>query len=314
MFSIYFLDTLNGFMGGNGTGAFVKTTDGGATWREVNIAPLPLANFPVVNINFYNDLYGFACGGQLDIAGVVWKTVDGGNLWTPIDPVHAPPDQIWDIHYIDSLNLICAGGDPEFYGVGFLQSSDAGSSWTFTEIGFFGVARAISFRNVNEGWAPVPGPQSLLYSLDSGNTWIDIPAPGNSSIYDLVFTDSLTGYGVGESGAIIKYKYPVVPTIAQDLNLNQNFILYQNYPNPFNPETLISYSLPEESFIELELYDVKGERIMTIDKGIKSAGFYQHQFNSANLSSGIYLYRLIAATTGNAGRTITLFRKMILMR
>ena len=314
MFSIYFLDTLNGFMGGNGTGAFVRTTDGGATWREVNIAPLPLANFPVVNINFYNDLYGFACGGQLDIAGVVWKTVDGGNLWTPIDPIYAPPDQIWDIHYIDSLNVICAGGDPEFFGVGFLQSSDAGSSWTFTEIGFFGVARALSFRNENEGWAPVPGPQSLLYSLDSGNTWIDIPAPGNSSIYDLVFTDSLTGYGVGEAGAIIKYKYPVVPTIAQDLNLNQNFILYQNYPNPFNPETQISYSLPEESFIELELYDVKGERIMTIEKGIKSAGYYQHQFNSADLSSGIYLYRLIASTTGNAGRTITLSRKMILMR
>jgi len=160
----------------------------------------------------------------------------------------------------------------------------------------------------------VPGPQSLLYSLDSGNTWIDIPAPGNSSIYDLVFTDSLTGYGVGEAGAIIKYKYPVVPTIAQDLNLNQNFILYQNYPNPFNPETQISYSLPEESFIELALYDVKGERIMTIEEGTKSAGFYQHQFNSANLSSGIYLYRLIASTTGNAGRTITLSRKMILMR
>jgi len=242
------------------------------------------------------------------------KTNDGGNFWTPIDTIYAPPDEIWDIHYFDSLNVICAGGDPEFFGVGFLQSLDAGNSWIFNQIGLPGVARAISFRNDHEGWSPVPGFQNLLYSLDSGNTWTDVPAPGNSSIYDLLFTDSSTGYGVGEAGAIIKYKYPVVPSASQDLFLDQNFILYQNYPNPFNPETQISYSLPEESFIELELYDVKGERIMTIQKGIKSAGFYQHHFNSADLSSGIYLYRLIASTTRNAGRTITLSRKMILMR
>jgi len=312
MFSIYFLDTLYGFMGGNGDGAFVRTTDGGATWRQVNIAPLPLAYFPVVNIKFFNNLYGFACGGQIDLAGVVWKTDDGGNLWTPIDTAYTPPDQIWDIHYIDSLNLICAGGDPEFFGVGFLQSSDAGNSWIFNELGIPGVARAISFRNENEGWSPVPGPQSLLYSLDSGNTWTDIPAPADYSIYDLVFTDSLTGYGVGEEGAIIKYKYPVIiPVTDDDLFLEENFILYQNFPNPFNPVTNLKFQIsfgPEwnSGIVSLKVYDVLGIEIAGLVNEEKLPGVYEITFDATDLPNGIYFYRLQAGTYSETKKMILL--------
>jgi photosystem II stability/assembly factor-like uncharacterized protein len=314
MQTIYFLDTLKGFMGGIPGGEFVFTNDGGETWRDVNVEPLPLAFFPVININFYNELYGFACGGQIDIAGVVWKTTNGGNLWTPIDPVFAPPDQIWDIHFFDSLNVICAGGDPEFFGVGFLKSSDAGETWLFNEIGVFGVARAISFRTDYEGWAPVPSGQSLLYSLDSGDTWTEIPAPGNSEIYDLVFTDSLTGYGVGDNGAIIKYKYPVWPSVNNDEQSIDDYQLFQNYPNPFNSETQISYYLPFESIIDLSLYDLRGEKLIILEKNTKPAGRYNTSLNLKNYPSGIYFYRLIASDVNPDGNSVNLSKKLILIK
>ncbi|HSP86587.1 MAG TPA: S8 family serine peptidase, partial [Ignavibacteriaceae bacterium] len=64
----------------------------------------------------------------------------------------------------------------------------------------------------------------------------------------------------------------------------QDFVLYQNYPNPFNPSTTIKYSVPKTSYLKLELYDVLGNKIKTIDEGIKTVGIHQLEFSAENLS------------------------------
>ena len=234
-------------------------------------------------------------GGALDIAGVVWKTVDGGEYWVPIDTAYAPPDEIWDVHFIDSSTVLIASGDPELFGVSFLKSSDAGFSWSYNEIGILGVARSLGFRKENEGWAAVPLGQLLLYTEDYGESWSQYFAPDNSSIYQITFTDSLTGYGVGENGVIIKYKYQSPVFVNEDFSPEvKDFILFQNFPNPFNPSTTISYSISQLGQVRIKIYDVLGNLITTLLDEEKASGNYKLIWNADSEPSGIYYVQLNA--------------------
>jgi hypothetical protein len=77
------------------------------------------------------------------------------------------------------------------------------------------------------------------------------------------------------------------------VDLLKEFVLEQNYPNPFNPSTKISYSLKEEGYVKLFIYDIKGELISTLVNGRQQSGNYEVDFKlSGNISTGVYIYRL----------------------
>ena len=76
----------------------------------------------------------------------------------------------------------------------------------------------------------------------------------------------------------------------------RGFSLSQNYPNPFNPSTKISFSLPQSSFVNLSVYEITGREVTNLLNQQMNAGTYAVDFNSANLSSGIYLYKISAGT------------------
>ena len=73
-----------------------------------------------------------------------------------------------------------------------------------------------------------------------------------------------------------------------------SYTLLQNYPNPFNPTTLIRYGLPEQSDVQLAVYNMLGQRVAILVAERKTAGWHSVQFNASNLSSGIYFYRINA--------------------
>jgi lysophospholipase L1-like esterase len=75
-------------------------------------------------------------------------------------------------------------------------------------------------------------------------------------------------------------------------NLPGSVLLGQNYPNPFNPSTTFSFSLPSRSFASLKVFEVIGREVATIISGELPAGNYARQWNAANMSSGVYYYRL----------------------
>ncbi|MBI5402443.1 MAG: T9SS type A sorting domain-containing protein [Ignavibacteriae bacterium] len=72
------------------------------------------------------------------------------------------------------------------------------------------------------------------------------------------------------------------------------FLLYQNYPNPFNPKTNIKFDVAKTGNVSLMVYDIKGNEITTLINSKLSSGTYEIPFNSDNLSSGIYFYKLIS--------------------
>ncbi|MDP2208908.1 MAG: choice-of-anchor J domain-containing protein [Bacteroidota bacterium] len=70
------------------------------------------------------------------------------------------------------------------------------------------------------------------------------------------------------------------------------FALHQNYPNPFNPTTLIKYDIPVSSWVNLKVFDVLGQEVITLVNEEKEAGKHTALFNSQNLSNGVYFYSL----------------------
>ncbi len=87
----------------------------------------------------------------------------------------------------------------------------------------------------------------------------------------------------------------------------ESISLSQNYPNPFNPTTIISYQLPNAGSVQLELFDMTGQRIAVLKEGMQSAGSHTVEFDASSLSSGVYIYRL-----QTAGSVLT--RKMTLIK
>jgi len=72
----------------------------------------------------------------------------------------------------------------------------------------------------------------------------------------------------------------------------QSFGLDQNYPNPFNPMTTISFTLPTAGFVNLEVYNIAGQRVDVVVNEYLSAGPQSFDWDGSNQASGVYLYRL----------------------
>ncbi|MBO6794816.1 MAG: S8 family peptidase [Balneolaceae bacterium] len=82
-------------------------------------------------------------------------------------------------------------------------------------------------------------------------------------------------------------------TTNTSIEVEHNFQLFQNYPNPFNPATTISYQVPQNARVSLEVFDINGRLVKTlINNEVQHAGVYSRRFNSNVLSSGVYFYRL----------------------
>jgi len=77
-----------------------------------------------------------------------------------------------------------------------------------------------------------------------------------------------------------------------DETIPSGFQLSQNYPNPFNPSTTIQFSIPEEGFVSLDVFNSLGEKVSTLVTESLNAGTYKYDWNAEELTSGIYFYRL----------------------
>ncbi|HEX9971065.1 MAG TPA: T9SS type A sorting domain-containing protein, partial [bacterium] len=85
------------------------------------------------------------------------------------------------------------------------------------------------------------------------------------------------------------------------------FKLEQNFPNPFNSLTAISYQLSATSFVEVDVYNLSGEKVNRMVNEKQDAGYHRIQFDASDLASGIYFYQIKAGDFVGA-------RKMIVLR
>ncbi|MEQ9308022.1 MAG: T9SS type A sorting domain-containing protein [Balneolaceae bacterium] len=105
---------------------------------------------------------------------------------------------------------------------------------------------------------------------------------------------------------------PITLTVADQVSNEESeepvkLALNQNYPNPFNPSTTISYTLENTGLVQLEVFNIQGQRVATLVNSKQQQGSHNVTFDASNLSSGIYMYRLQTASQ-------TLTRQMVLIK
>jgi len=91
--------------------------------------------------------------------------------------------------------------------------------------------------------------------------------------------------------------YIFIPTDIDDENvlpIPDAFSLSQNFPNPFNSQSTINYGLPKSAHVVIKIYDILGRQVKILVDSEKSAGYHQVVWNSNNLSSGIFFYKIHA--------------------
>ena len=106
---------------------------------------------------------------------------------------------------------------------------------------------------------------------------------------------------------IASYNAVLYKTATDKEPVISEYSLEQNYPNPFNPATTLSFAIPENSPVRLQIYDINGRLVEELINQQLSAGRYEVSFDASTFASGVYLYRL---TAGNFTQT----RKMMLLK
>jgi hypothetical protein len=114
----------------------------------------------------------------------------------------------------------------------------------------------------------------LFFTRDNGSTSMDI-------------------YWVS-AGIIDSLKSTIISVNHIQKQVPDRYKLFQNFPNPFNPSTVISYSLPNISFVNIKIYDMLGKEITILANSFQKRGVYDINLNmnNFNLSSGLYFYTI----------------------
>jgi len=282
-----------------------KTTNGGLNW---SIKYLGDQITTLIDCFFLNKDSGFVVGGIGNSfntrSGAILFTSDGGDTW--INRAVTPPrgQWCWKISFPDRLHgyvsLEMFNSSPVY----FLKTTDGGESWTekiFLNI--YANEEGIGFMNANTGW--LGGWYFNTYkTTDGGDTWnLD---PWSYNLNRIRKINDTIAFAAGRG--IYKYSRDTIVGISYVNQIAaEEYFLYQNFPNPFNPKTVIRYSLMENGFVNLKVYNALGEVVATIVDQKQNSGSYEVDFNGSNFASGVYFYKL---ETNNFTET----KRMILLK
>lgn len=102
------------------------------------------------------------------------------------------------------------------------------------------------------------------------------------------------------------------------LNVPNEFALHHAFPNPFNPETTIKYNLPEQSQVQLTIFDLLGRNINTLKNQMQEAGYFSKKWNGRDenglsVSSGVYIVN-ISAQSLESDEVFTQSQKVVLLK
>jgi hypothetical protein len=129
--------------------------------------------------------------------------------------------------------------------------------------------------------------------------------------------------GILSTGEMVSIMSNSFSTVIDDKNYELTFPdeyrLYNNYPNPFNPVTTIAYDLKAWSIVNLQIFDIMGRKLMTLESSVKAPGHHYTMWNGKNskgfqMASGVYFYRLTVENAITGKNAYTKVEKMMIVK
>ena len=152
---------------------------------------------------------------------------------------------------------------------------------------------SIQSFGVTNGFLMSVGDAATLFDDITNRAPGNIDIGGSATIHMRVITTDGSLWNAGPSKSLTLTRGLVTDT-ENEGQLPTEFTLKGNYPNPFNPSTTISFDLPETADVSVQVLDLLGREVMAVPSQAFEAGSSRSiQLNASNLSSGIYLYRVI---------------------
>ncbi len=268
-----------------------------------------------------NDIIYAGCFNLNTYNNEIYKSTDRSQTW---DQIPFPSINGWSIFIAvhpenpDILYVAVHLGEDQ----GVYKSNDGGENWAQKNNGIEALAGDNLIHTIvihpkepetlylGVGGSADNGDNPILYrSVDGAESWIPFNAgllDTNGSVNTLAI-DTLNHRMYAGTNRGIYVRDFELNIDDNDVQLPQTFSLEQNYPNPFNAATTIPYTLLEESWVHLTLYDISGRRVKTLIDDTVPAGIYKAELDAENLPSGLYIYRLKIGTE-------VLMRKAVLMK
>jgi hypothetical protein len=157
------------------------------------------------------------------------------------------------------------------------------------------------FNFIGGGFEEFGGTVSSYTQFSVPITYSSSETPDTAWIEFIVVDTSEEGSGGTGSYALIDDLSFGGPTDVEQVGqIPSAYSLKQNYPNPFNPSTKINFSITEQSYVELIVYDILGNEISKLVSDNYPAGEYSVDFNAENLPNGIYIAKINAGKYSKA--------------
>ena len=183
----------------------------------------------------------------------------------------------------------------------------------------------INGRNVQLNWETKTEKNSDKFVIEKmnssvGSSWVNV-----GSVKAAVLSNSPKQYSFTDKNLQAgKYQYRLKmidndgsfeysKIVETEVASPKIFELSQNYPNPFNPSTRIDYQVPVDAKVIMEVYNIAGQKVSELVNQEQSAGYYTVDFGASKLSSGVYIYRIVASDKAT-GNNFSLIKKMMLLK
>lgn len=259
-------------------GSVLKTTNRGTNFTSYYSSP----NFKKSSVSFVGPLYGWTAGDS----GRIAYTINGGVNWTTMNSLST--NHLQAIQFLNlNTGYVCGNN-----GI-LLKSTNGGLNWVSFVSGVTSNLNSIHFLNTDTGW--IAGINTVLKTTNGGINWVS-QYSNSASLNSIRLLNAQVGWTCGgnkmlytNSGGLVNIK-----ELSSAVPLTHK--LYNNYPNPFNPVTKIKIDISYESNALLKVFDVLGKEVITLLNKNMKPGTYEVEFNGANISSGIYYYKLTAGS------------------
>jgi hypothetical protein len=313
-------------------GAILLSTDGGSSWKTLPAAGAhTFKSIAVAHNAALDSTVLYAGGGDFSFdnfgamktdTGFVYKSLDRGKTWfrsswgppAVFNPSPAPlpvNDLVVKPGSIDTLYFACG----ENLSNSIARTYDGGVTLETISMAAIGPREgAFEAVAINKN-----NPDSVYFAIRRDILVYDAAADQATTLFrgypgeltHALLYDDLT---MGSSAGFFEVQIPATTTGIKKSRTALPFKmeLSQNYPNPFNPSTRIVFSLSERAAVELEAFNILGQRVALILAEKREAGKHEVMWQPANLPTGVYFYRLQAKQAN--GKLTAMTKKLLYIK